>query len=473
MTHNELVAACDRTFGSISEFLVRYCGFKHPERGRQGGKETPLVCPHHSSEKNSLGGNCSANNAKAVFTCYTCCAAGEPATGSYVDAVKLYLHMSDKEALDWLSEKCGLKTGSASGDARPSISSIRRAYVEICHDILWKYRDKREVQEAFTYLHGRGFTDQTIRSYRIGRGASSPSGLAIRKLLEKYTKDDLLRAGVLRVSKRGNIYSPFQNRVILMAGENIYGRSLLPSTSEKLPHLYSRGENHIFNEGAVRDGLDAIFVVESIFDALTVQQYIAATSMHWGVIATLGTHGVPDEGIAAFLKKKKPHEVIIIPDCDPWMRNGHRHAAGQMAGIKRAKVFENAGLAVRLMNLPEGMDANDLGKSNIPPEVFIKLVQKALPTILFRIGCTSKYFDLDKIGGRQGFLNSVEAEFRDGGAMLPDEAIHFVSLLTKMPEEELHKFFDHSIRFGNAKAAVRELLALGVPPEEIVKELAS
>ena len=49
MNHAELVVACNHTFGSLSEFLVRYCGFRIPE-GARGGREVRLVCPNHESE---------------------------------------------------------------------------------------------------------------------------------------------------------------------------------------------------------------------------------------------------------------------------------------------------------------------------------------------------------------------------------------------------------------------------------------
>lgn len=473
MNHNELVAACNHTFGSLSGFLIRYCGFRIPEGVGSHGREVHLVCPNHESEKNSRGGNCSANDEKAVFTCYTCCAAGQKATGSYVDAVMLYLHMDKKEAFQWLCEKCGIQNQAST---KPSVASIRRRYVEVCHELTWAARGKeRFADEAFQYLHMRGFNDRTIRSYRIGRGAQSPKGAAIQELLRSgLSQDDLLRAGVLSRSKKGNIYSPFMNRVICMAGGNIYGRSLLPKESEKLPHLYSRGENAIFNSGAIAQGLDVIFVVESIFDVLTVQQYISATSMHWGCIGTLGTHGVPEPEIAKFLVEKSPKEVIIIPDCDPWMRNGHRHAAGQMAGIKRAKVFEDAGLAVRVLNLPkEGMDANNLGQLGFTSEQFLSLVNRALPPILYRVGCTSKYYNLQNSGGRQGFLNAVKSELKDSCDGIPADVTHFVHQLTKLPEEEVKDFLDSSIKIGLAREAVKFYLARGLSPEEIIKKLAS
>ena len=145
-----------------------------------------------------------------------------------------------------------------------------------------------------------------------------------------------------------------------------------------------------------------------------------------------------------------------------------------MAGIKRAKMFEDAGLAVRVLNLPkEGMDANNLGQLGFTSEQFLNLVNRALPPILYRVGCTSKYYNLQNAGGRQGFLNAVKSELKDSCDGIPADVTHFVHQLTKIPEEEVKDFLDSSIKMGLAREAVKFYLARGFSPEEIIKKLAS
>lgn len=51
LTRQELISACNATFGNISNFLVRECGFQLPTNAKSG-HETRLVCPHHKSKKN-------------------------------------------------------------------------------------------------------------------------------------------------------------------------------------------------------------------------------------------------------------------------------------------------------------------------------------------------------------------------------------------------------------------------------------
>ena len=57
---------------------------------------------------------------------------------------------------------------------------------------------------------------------------------------------------------------------------------------------------------------DIIFIVESAFDALTINQYIHRLGRNWAVIGTCGTHGVKTEKLIKFIKESNPIEVAKI-----------------------------------------------------------------------------------------------------------------------------------------------------------------
>lgn len=91
-----------------------------------------------------------------MFRCYSCESTGNRASGSYVDACEIYLHMSTAEAISWLKQKCGIEENT--GNYVKSVASIRQRYVEISHEILLKASSKnKEAVKALEYLHSRGF----------------------------------------------------------------------------------------------------------------------------------------------------------------------------------------------------------------------------------------------------------------------------------------------------------------------------
>ena len=467
ISHNKLNAACMSRW-KLSDFLVMFCGARVPQKASKG-REVGLVCPWHTSSSNERGENLKVNNEKAVFRCFSC---GKK--GSFVDAIMFSMHKTQGQAIGWLCRELGIDDGKSAGPL--SNAEILSRYAEACHRTLVERKDSQPYRD---YLKSRGFDEMTINAFRIGCSDSTMRGPGIQSLLRGgLTEADLLRAGVIKKSRKGNYYPAFFKRVVMMNGKSMYGRSIRPKSEETVPHLYSSGKNDLFNKASITEEMDAIFVVESIFDALTVDQYIRATRMNWGVIAMLGTHGVSDEETAQFLASQKPKEVIVIPDNDPWVKSKNDGdwvvaAPGQKAGIHRAEVFANSGLNVRLMKLPDspkGVDANDFGQAHVPPKKFVEYVNKSVSPLLYRMWCSAHYFDLSQEGGRQGFLNTVKAELRSDPG-IPQEVIGFLHTVTGLSIENLQEELRSTMSLALARKAVTSLLAKGLTPEQVISTI--
>lgn len=468
ISREQLLSAC-REHWKLSELISQLTGAKISPKSK--GSSIWMECPWHSSKSNQRFENLNVDEQKGLFHCFSC-----GAGGSHIDAVMLSMGMSYRQAEEWIALELGLDLGKSKGGP-VSGSEVLRRYAEKCHKNLFTRKDAKPYWD---FIFKRGFTERDAKIFRMGMADENINGPAIQGLLkEGLTMDDLLRAGIVRKSRKGNLYSAFFKRVILMNGDTLYGRTIRSKEEETRSHLYSGGgTNTLFNAQSTDDGMDIVFVVESIFDAITVHQYIRALRLNWGVVAMLGTHGVSDEDTAEFLASKKPKEVVIIPDNDPWWKadgNGNMVAAapGQKAGIHRAAVFTRHGLSVRLMRLPDapkGTDANDLGQAHVPSEAFAAYVTNALPPILYRLECSSQYFDLATPGGRQALLNVAKKELAtDPG--IPQEVIRFLQGKTGLPQSAVKEELFGTMRKAFARKAVLELVKKGLTPEQIVQTL--
>lgn len=452
-----------KSFGGITNFLTTYCGYRLVKPGINAG----LWCPNHAdSETNRKGGNCHSNDAKDVWYCYSCANQGTAIhKGSYVEACMANMNMDRKEAFRWLCDKAGISIGNVEYDP----VDIRRMFVEICHkNLMTNMNSIEDYMGASQYIASRGFILRTLKTYRIGYSNSSE----LKELNAKgISKEMLIKAGILHLSKKGKYYNAFRNRVVMMVGNSLYGRDIRPTPY--LKHYYSNSGNSIFNTLSCIGEKDIIFVVESAFDALTIQQYINRLGKPWAVIATCGTQGIKIEELMKFIKEMNPVETVFIPDNDPWVKDGVKHAPGQMAVIKKAKEFVKNNFAIRILVLPENSDPNDLSKNQVRARDFENMVNKALPFVPFEIYCASHFFDLKFGGAKTAFLEKVKRLIGTTNIPATSLVINQVSKLVNMKPVEVRDYLQDTLKENLAVNYYKRLIAKGLNDEDVIQHIKS
>ena len=458
-------AAVNTHYGFISGLLVQECGAQIVH-GTPGSACVSLACPNHGGTAKNLHGHyMHCNDQKGAWKCFKCENEGNHIAfaGYAVEAIMEFKHMSRKEAFRYLADKVGFQSGT---DYEYRDTEIRQMYVNFCHDLLMEHRADPRYAAAYQYLVGRGFTEATIKRHRIG----FVSGFeAVSRLRKKGIQDSkLLEAGVLNRSKRtGNLYPAFMNRVVMMTGNNIYGRSIDPQNT--LRHLYTRDKNSIFNEMVLGREWDAVFVVEAAFDALTIEQYIHELGgANWCCIATCGTKGIKMDQLIETLKGVVPAEIILVPDADPWYSDRHvRHAAGQRAGLAKARALEAVGFRTRIVVLPDDSDPNDLSKKAVPSSQFEMMVQRALTQAKFSIYCEAHYHELRDHTGNIGFLNAVRKDLAKYKVHLSAEILDYLALLTGESQMEIQRYMFPALKEADALDYIRGELTQGRTLEDV------
>lgn len=442
-----------KKLGTLSDFMVNRFGYKIV---KNSGKEITMVCINHgNSQNNQKGLHLRVNNEKSLFFCNVCSGTGNVHTGSYTEVVEACMNLTNSEAYKWLCKEVGIISKEET-----SIYDVRNDFVDLCHKNLFKY------PEALEYLNKRGLSEKTIKRFRIGFSNSDE----LKNL--KYSQKQLIDAGILKPQKNNpnKFYNVFKNRIVSMAGDNIYGRAI---DTNNIPHLYSQGENKnaLYNKNKAKNK-EIVFIVESLFNAWTIEQYIFALCEKWGTIATLGTNGAKEE-VLQFIKESDPStEFIIIPDNDEWFKeDGVKHAKGQIKGLTLAKLIQSLNRSCRVMILDDNSDANDLSKKRVPVSVFRQMVENSVTPFEYAIHFEKHYQDVKSFGGKKAFLEKIKNILKVYPLEIKTEAIKLIASIVGLQEVEVKDYLKDNVKENMVCQYFCNKLKEGLTEEEIFNNL--
>ena len=250
------------------------------------------------------------------------------------------------------------------------------------------------------YLEKRGITAQTIRYFGIG--ASVGYNELPNYLLKKgYTKEEALECGVCQLNERGNLFDSQANRVVVpiinSLGKVIAfgGRVIVKTdigkyknTKETSIFLKKRtlfGINYLKNE-KLKGNLNSVIMVEGYMDVISLNQ-----AGYKNVVASMGTSLTSEQ---AKLLKRYTDVVYVSYDGD---------SAGQKATVRSLEIFENEGLLIKVVNLPDGKDPDEVVK-NMGKEAFDYLLEKAEPLIDYKLRLILKDKNLKDLSDKRRFI---------------------------------------------------------------------
>ena len=319
-----------------------------PRRRPQGYK---IHCPFHQDPQPSLHIYPRTDS----WWCYGCNRGGD-----VFDWIQLRDNVGFGEALGILAHRAGIPCPRGATQSlaqllkRRAIEDVLTLAVAFYHDALLKSSQARQSQLA------RGFTEETLREFRVGYASSGGLGRHLRRL----GVDPALakEAGLLWDDGR----DAFTQRIIypvISRGRAIYltGRATIQEQVEagkKYYHL--RGARPLFNPDALR-GDGPLVIVEGPTDVLTLHQ--------WGfrAVGLMGLGRISDREMAAV---RRAETVYVALD-------------GDEAGQRRAgDLAREIGSLTRILQWPEGIkDANEFLMAGHTAEDF-EVLLAAAPTLL-------------------------------------------------------------------------------------------
>lgn len=354
---------------------------------KKAGSNFTARCPFHSEKTPSF----SVSPKKQFFHCFGC-----GASGNAISFLMDFDHLNFVEAVESLASFAGLdvprETGTGSGNLKSETGHLAIALEKAASLYAAQLRNTPEGKKAVAYLKNRGISSQVAQDYQLGYAPANSM-----PIFSRLDQDDLLAAGILGRSDKGEIYPRFRNRVMFpirdKRGRTIgFGGRVL---DDSLPKYLNSPETPLFHKGREVYGLyelleetpkpERIIVTEGYMDVIALAQFGIRFA-----VATLGTAATQAHFELLF---RFTAELVLCFDGD----NAGRQAVWR--AIEAAMPCLRDGRQLRILLLPQGQDPDSLVREH-GNQHFNTLIINALPL--------SDYFFQQQLEG----LNLAELEAR-------------------------------------------------------------
>jgi DNA primase catalytic core len=387
---------------------------------RKAGTTYKGLCPFHGEKTPSF----TVTPSRESWKCFGCGLGGD--VFSFVmqrDGVTF------PDALRTLASKAGVEIDERTKreDAhRARLRDVFETAIAFYHQVL---TSTSHGKAALDYLHGRGFTDETIETFQLGW---APDGWDVmsRRLIETRSirAEELVEVGLAspgRSQSRGvGVTDKFRNRVLfpirdqngaptgmggrILGSEGEGGRDTGPKylNSPATPLFDKSRSLYLIDKakGSMRKAGQAV-IVEGYTDALMAHQ-----AGFDNVVASLGTALTPGQ-VALLTRYAK--RIALAYDVD---------AAGQKAGTFGAQALQQligqlaateSGIEldeVRVVRLPDGKDPDEVLRD--APDRWREEVRTAQPIVEYLVDTYAKTYDLKTPGGKARFVDALMPTLR-------------------------------------------------------------
>lgn len=377
----------------LVQIISRYVPLKKKGRTYWG------CCPFHHEKTPSFA----VNEDKQFYHCFGC-----KESGNAITFIEKMESVEFSDAVKMLAQEAGMeipkfRSGNDNGisrEKRERLYSLMRAAAKHYHENLSGPRGKN----ARNYLDSRGITGNLVT--RFGFGASYDGEEIIDFLLSQgYTRAEMKEAGL--VEQRGaDWYDVFYGRLMIPIINNMgevvaFGGRLIDPSSH-IPVKYRNSSNTpIFDKSRTlyainllkrkkqREKIDFVIVTEGYMDVVALHKAGFDTT-----VASMGTALTYSQ---AKLIRNYSENVFISYDGD---------TAGKTATLRGLDILQSAGLNVKVVSLPEGLDPDDLIKMQ-GRDAYEKLLKEAQPLPAFKLNSLKKRFDIASPDGKAAY--AIEA----------------------------------------------------------------
>jgi DNA primase len=336
---------------------------------KRAGANFRALCPFHKEKTPSFN----VNPQKQIWHCFGCGTGGNVFT-----FVMKYENLDFMSAVRRLAERGGVKLeygereGEPGRDQKDLLLKLHDLAANFFHHNLMK--DEAMGAVAREYLKKRRITSDIAKKWRLGYSPNGWDGLLQYAAGKKFTAVMLETAGLaLRRDSGDGFYDRFRGRLMFPIGDE-QGRTVGFSgrilTDEKdQPKYVNSPETPIFQKGRI------LFALDKAKRAIIDEKYAIVCE---GQVDTISCHEAGAENVVApqgtalteqhaRILKRYAEEVVLMFDAD---------TAGQNAIVRSAEPLWDAGVAIRVVVLPEGHDPDSFVKT-FGAEKLKELVAKA------------------------------------------------------------------------------------------------
>jgi DNA primase len=370
---------------------------------RRVGTRWTGLCPFHDERTPSF----SVNAEEKLYYCFGC--------GEGGDAFK-FVQQTDglefQEAVELLAERSGVQVQREEDDPR---AEQRRRRRERLHALLDRaagfyatyLRDSGEAAAARDYLSSRGLSDDVLTQFRVGYSPSAWDRMLLGARQSGFSEEELVAAGLAQRGKGGGLYDRFRGRIMFPLADargRVLGFGARQMGEDRGPKYLNTSENDLYHKGRQLFGIDVarkeamrsgrFVVVEGYTDVLALHQAGIRET-----VAIMGT-AMTQEQLAELAKvgdSNRRGTVFLALDAD---------RAGRDAMLRAARLAEDRGVDLRVVDMPEGTDPADLlGQEGA--DAFKERMERAGPMIEFQVRRVLADADLETPSGRDQALGEA------------------------------------------------------------------
>jgi DNA primase len=363
---------------------------------RRVGTRWTGLCPFHDERTPSF----SVNAEEKLYYCFGC--------GEGGDAFKFVQQteaLDFQEAVELLAERSGVRVEREADDPRAEERRRRRERLHALLDRASRFystylRDSAEAAPARDYLTSRGLSDEVLAEFRVGYSPSAWDRMMVGARQGGFSEEELVAAGLAQRGRGGGLYDRFRGRIMFPLADSrgkVLGFGARQMGEGRGPKYLNTSENDLYHKGRQLFGIDVarkeamrtarFVVVEGYTDVLALHQAGIREA-----VAIMGT-ALTQEQLAELAKVGDGGRrglVYLALDAD---------RSGRDAMLRVARLAEDRGIDLRVVEMPEGTDPADLVTRD-GPEAFIKRMDTAVPMIEFQVRRVLADADLDTPSGR-------------------------------------------------------------------------
>ena len=382
-------------------------------------------CPFHHEKTASF----CVSERTGFFYCFGCHESGDAISWvQKTEGLEFY------DAVKYLAKTVGMTVPQTQRDSR-ELQKKERLYAMMRQAALHYYKNFCSNAEAKQYMLGRGLREETLRRFGIGY---SVGGQALETELAAmgFSVQEMSDCALIGIdAEHGTHYDAMSRRIVIpifdAQGRVIaFGGRILHKEDSPAKYKNSR-ESALFVKNRtlyglnfvktyrLRHAMDSIIMVEGYMDVIALVE-----AGFENVVASMGTALTEQQ---AALLKRYVDKVYICYDGDK---------AGQMNTMRGLGILKNAGLDVLVVNLPDGLDPDELIRQR-GNEAYQRCLDAAVPLYQHRLNKAMEKYDLTTADGRSRYAKECLQIVSDLDAVEQDAYLDVIAQRAQIDKKVL------------------------------------
>ncbi|WP_017654490.1 DNA primase [Fortiea contorta] len=336
---------------------------------RKRGKDFVGLCPFHDEKSPSF----TVSQTKQMYHCFGCEAGG--------NAIKFVMEVGKRSFADVvleLARRYQVPIQTLEPEQRQELQrqlSLREQLYEILATTAHFYQHvlkQSQGHKALQYLQSdRQLTPATIQQFGLGYAPTGWETLS-RYLVDNknYPASLVEQAGLIKPRKEGGgYYDVFRDRLMIPI-RDVQGRVIGfggRTLSDEQPKYLNSPETELFSKGKTLFALDqAKSGISQLDQAVVVEGYFDAIALHAAgvnnAVASLGT-ALSVEQVKLVLRYTESKQLVLNFDADQAGTNATTRAIAQIANLAY-----NGEIQLKILNIPDGKDADEYLRQHTPAD---------------------------------------------------------------------------------------------------------